>query len=228
MPNHRSAALSRWLKSLVGDSVRYWRAVRAYPHVTFHPGVTIGPGCQFGREVKVFRGALLAQARIGDYSYIGGGCTLKNCTVGKFCSIGQNVQIGLGVHPTGLVSTYPGFYSTAAAGVVPFVGATATAEHEPVTVGHDVWIGNNALILDGVEIGDGAVVAAGAVVTRAVPPYAIVAGVPAKLVRMRLSDETICFLESFRWWDRDEAFLRQYAALFADPDAFMRRFGGAK
>lgn len=203
---------------------RFLRAVVQHPHVTFHPGVSIGVGCKFGRQVSVLGNVVLAQTTVGDYSYIGGASKLKHCTVGRFCSIGANVQIGLGIHPTNLISTYPGLYPSEAAGAKHFVRRGQRAESQAVTIGNDVWVGNNAVIVDGVEVGDGAVIAAGAVVTRAVPAYSIVGGVPAKIIRVRFPEDKVRFLLEFRWWDRGDAFLEEHAALFASPELFFDTF----
>ena len=219
------AALALWSKHAASGLWRYMKAVIAHPHVTFRPGVWIGTGCQFGRKVTVYGGATIANASIGDHSYVGGDCTLKNCSVGKFCSVGRNVQVGLGIHPTGHVSTYPGFYSINASGATRFAKQGSVQESVPVTIGNDVWIGNNAMIGDGVNIGDGAVVGAGAVVTRSVPPYAVVGGVPAKPIGMRFDEDKVRFLLAFQWWDRDDAFLEKNVSLFADPERFVREFG---
>ena len=78
---------------------------------------------------------------------------------------------------------------------------------KPIHIGHDVWIGYGAIIMDGVTIGTGAVVAAAAVVTKDVPPYAIVAGVPARIIRYRFDDDTIRRLLESRWWDFPEEFI---------------------
>lgn len=212
------------LKEWLAGPIRYLRAIWRYPHVTFHPGVAVGPGCQFGKNVTVYRNTVLAHCAVGDYSYVGGDCTLKNCSLGRFCSLGKEVQIGLGLHPTYMISTYPGFYSKLASGVKHFASLTDFVESKSVSIGNDVWIGNNSIILDGVNVGDGVVIAAGSVVTRSVPPYAIVGGVPAKIIRMRFPDDKVRFLLDFRWWDRDESFIKEYAALFAQPDRFFETF----
>ncbi|WP_305967639.1 MULTISPECIES: CatB-related O-acetyltransferase [unclassified Mameliella] len=207
-------------RELLAQLLRSTRAARRYPHVSFGHNAAIATDCSFGKNVRVYENTRLAAAKIGDYSYVGGGSRLQNVTIGKFCSIGPDVRIGLGVHPVDHVSTYPGFYSTTASGCTAFTTTSLIKEHTPIEIGHDVWVGAGATLMDGVNIGHGAVIGAGAVVARDVAPYSIVAGVPARRLRDRFDQEMVAFLLDFAWWDRDEAFLREKAPLFARPSAF--------
>lgn len=122
-------------------------------------------------------------------------------TIGRFCSIADRVEILLGGnHRIDWISTYP---FAAMTGLFP-TAAGLQGHHASggdVVIGHDVWLGSGAMILSGVTIGHGAVVAARAVVTREVPPYAVVGGNPAKLIRSRFDDATVAALLEAAWWD---------------------------
>lgn len=216
MPN----PLFRSLHEILAQLLRTRRASRHHPHVAFGHNVAVGPECHFGRKVRIQDNTRLLRTEIGDYSYVGRACVLQNASLGKFCSVGSDVEIGLGLHAVDHVSTYPGFYSTRPPMSYRFVSKTSAVEFKPITIGHDVWIGNGARIVDGVKIGHGAIVGTGAIVTRDVAPYTIVAGVPARPLRTRFDHEMIIFLLDIAWWDRGEAFLQQYAPLFATPDQF--------
>jgi virginiamycin A acetyltransferase len=122
-------------------------------------------------------------------------------TIGRYCSIADKVEILLGGnHRTDWASTYP---FAAMAGLWPGVDAPADyhAGRGGVTIGNDVWLGSGAMILSGVTIGHGAVVGARAVVARDVPPYAIVAGNPGRLLRRRFEQATVSALLDAAWWD---------------------------
>lgn len=164
---------------------------------------TLAYDCTFGEHNIIYDDAVLVSVEMGSYSYVGGRCRLQNCKIGKFCSIGAEVLIGLGVHPLHYKSTHPGFYAKDSSyyGFEPEY-KNEFPEYKPVTIGNDVWIGTRAIILDGVHIGDGAVVGAGAVVTKDVPPYAVVGGVPAKVIKYRFNPETISQLLQEKWWDK--------------------------
>lgn len=139
---------------------------------------------------------------IGDWTYgapkvltWGEGTTLK---IGKFCSIAEGVTIMLGgEHRTDWVTTYP--FNALLEGAEQFKGHPKSKGD--VIIGNDVWIGREALIMSGVTIGNGAVVAAGSVVTKNVPPYTIVGGNPAKVIRSRFHERIINALQNIMWWD---------------------------
>jgi len=161
----------------------------------------------FGRKPKTLytKDVLGSQYTIGDFTYglptikhWGEKATLK---IGKFCSFADNVTIFLGGnHRTDWVSTYPfNVLCDAFPNAKTIIGHPATKGN--VSIGNDVWIGFHATILSGVSIGNGAVIAANAVVTKDVPPYAIVAGNPAQIVKFRFSTETIDLLQKIQWWN---------------------------
>lgn len=140
--------------------------------------------------------------KIGAYSYFLTDRIHKNTEVeiGRYCSISENVVFGLASHPTNwlAVSEFQWVKNFMKSGNIPTLAFCAGSRK--VTIGNDVWIGDSVLIKGGVKIGDGAIVGAGAVVTKDVPPYAIVVGVPAKVIRFRNSEDTIKKLLKLQWW----------------------------
>lgn len=174
---------------------------------------------------KIGRRTDIANSIIGCGSYIGNDSYLRRVKIGKYCSIGNDVHILYGTHPTDtFVSTHPAFYST-----VQQAGFTWVAEEKfqernyaipeekiSVTIGNDVWIAGHVQILEGVKIGDGAIVAAGAVVTEDVPAYAIVGGVPARIIRWRFDEEEREWLQKFQWWNKEETWIKNHVDDFWD------------
>ena len=149
--------------------------------------------------------------------------------MGSFCSIGQDVKIGgLGAHKLG-ISTHPAFY-LAAPPTARFHCDSNFESFKLVTIGHDVWVGDRAIILDGVSVGTGAIIAAGCVVHKNVPPYAIVGGNPMRVIRYRFSDSEIDQLLRSLWWARPENELRKVASLVSTelaPSLFLKELDDA-
>lgn len=194
---------------------------RIHPHACFGTGCYADDQCAFEEGVRVCDNAAVFHSSIGMFSYLAPDSTVQHCTMGRYCSIGPGVMIGLGVHPIdGMISTYPAFYSVRKH-AVNYRADPKVVEYKPIIIKNDVWIGARAVILDGVTIGDGAIIAAGSVVTKNVEPYTIVGGIPAKLIRRRFSEEDAQSLVAFAWWNRGAKFCRKHADLFADAPAFL-------
>lgn len=181
------------------------------------------PGTSFEGKNRLNKGANVSYSLIGLGTYISGSSKLRNVHVGRFCSIGRNVETGFGIHPTSFLSTHPAFYSTRKQAGFTFVDTDLFEEHKYVdfenryyvSIGNDVWIGNDVKILDGVKVGDGAIIALGSVVTKDVLPYSIVGGVPAKTIRMRFDDLTVLKLLDMKWWNLDQLELIEKANSFS-------------
>ena len=128
----------------------------------------------------------------------------RSLLIGKFCSIacGAKFLFNSANHTLGSLSTYPfPIFWGEEWGIDKSEVASAWDNRGDIVVGNDVWIGYEAVIMAGVRIGDGAVIAARAVVTRDVPPYTIVGGVPAKTIRPRFDDRTAARLLELQWWN---------------------------
>ena len=173
-----------------------------------------------------FNGTMGVGSYIGDNSRV-------SASIGRFCSIADNVCVVNGNHPvTGFASTHSAFFSTSNNVNLSFVNENSFQELKfavpekglAVKIGNDVWIGHGAVILAGVTIGDGAVVAAGAVVTKDVEPYSVVGGVPAKHIKYRFSAEQIDFLNNFMWWDKPLDWLKENALKMQNIETLMKEY----
>lgn len=166
------------------------------------------------KKARIYEGAKIYKSNVGDYSYVGGKTSLVCCKIGKFCSIAGECHIGMGNHTTNNVSTSPIFTEKNNGTGQIWCDSTTAAPFKEVIIGNDVWIGFRSMVLGGVNIGNGAVVAAGAVVTKDVPPYAIVAGVPARIIKYRFTENEINKLEELKWWDKNDGILKKHIHLF--------------
>lgn len=131
----------------------------------------------------------------------------NNVRIGRYCSIAAGVTLMGSQHPVTRFTTSPVTYNKAFQEIAraEFGRELSLLEYDntlpPPTIGNDVWIGGNAVIKGGIMIGDGAIIAANSVVTNHVPPYAIVGGVPARIIKYRFSEEQINALLAIKWWD---------------------------
>lgn len=176
----------------------------------------------------------IVKSRIGHHTYINNNTQLGHTTIGAYCSIADHVRTCFGSHPTSVfVSTHPSFYYNTKKELgysfsdIPITSTNVykyAKEKYVVAIGNDVWIGSHVLIMDGVTIGDGAVVGAGAVVTKDVPPYAIVGGVPAKIIRYRFPEKMIQQLLDIQWWNKSHEWISNNCHIFNDVESFLNYY----
>lgn len=176
---------------------------------------------------KIQKGAYIGEScnihnsEIGRYSYCCHNCQIVNTKIGSFCSISDNVYIGGAEHPIEWVSTSPVFQNVRHSGPTRRFAKFNLPEYKLTIIGNDVWIGHGATIKQGVKIGHGAVIGSNSVITKDVPPYAIVAGVPSKVIRYRFDEQTIGSLLKIKWWDLPEHDIRRIAPLIKNPQEFI-------
>lgn len=153
---------------------------------------------KLGKYNRFAQGAIVYEnAQIGNNNYIAPHAVINNCRIGNYCSIGPGCMLGLGEHDLNAISTCPKVGN--GDGDMTLFGKDGATRIE-----NDVWIGANAVVKQGVCVATGAVIGAGAVVTKDVPPYAIVVGAPAKILRYRFSEEQIAEIQASQWWNEDK------------------------
>lgn len=176
---------------------------------------------QIHKTSKVESGCHIVNSKMDSYSFCGYDCQIINCEIGRFSSIANNVVIGGAMHPVDWVSMSPVFYEGKDSVSKKF-SLHKRAPEKITIIEHDVWIGQNAMIKQGLKIGIGAVVGMGSVVTKDVEPYTIVAGNPAKVIKKRFNENTITELLESKWWEFDDDKLLEYSKYFTSPDEFLK------
>jgi acetyltransferase-like isoleucine patch superfamily enzyme len=180
--------------------------------IRLHGVLHLNPGARISKSV--LRGPLYLSRNcqlgpnvtFGKYSGMNESCFVARATVGAYCAIGARSSINPFNHPIDWLSIHEFQYHPTSYDWVPEYAELKRLERTPdmfstVTIGNDVWTGHHVNVLGGVNVGDGAIIAAGSAVTKDVPPYAIVAGVPAVVKRLRFSERIVERLLAAKWWD---------------------------
>lgn len=213
---------------IIGQFIRRYKVRKL---CVFGSDVTIDSKTQFEGKNKISSGATMLTSSIGYASYIGERSVIKNAKIGKYTCIANDVVTISGAHPTSkFVSIHPAFYSISKQAGFTYVNQNKFSDFKyideenniAVIIGNDVWIAACVKILEGVTIGDGAIVAAGSVVTKDVPPYAVVGGVPAKIIKYRFSEKDIQSLLEAQWWNKEQDWIERYADKFDDVCEFIQ------
>jgi phosphonate metabolism protein (transferase hexapeptide repeat family) len=167
-----------------------------------HPTAEL-KGCRLGRYVAIGERVILREVEVGDFSYFERHAEAIYATVGKFCSIAANSRINALDHPMERLTTHKVTYRPNE--YFRWLGVDTDFRErrraKRVIIGHDAWIGHGAVVMPGIRIGNGAVVGANAVVTKDVPSYSVVAGVPARFLRPRFDPSVADRIEALAWWD---------------------------
>lgn len=187
----RQMKLVKLRKQLLGAQAKQGMGIQS---------VTVSPRTKLDCTTEIAEGVYIGDyVSLGRHTYVQRNTEILSAKIGNFCSIGTHCHIGMFAHPIANVSTSSRLY-------LRLLGETEFYNDipAPACIGNDVWIGSGATVMGGVTVGDGAVIGAGAVVTHDVPPYAVVGGVPARVIKYRFDQPTIERLLETQWWNWDD------------------------
>lgn len=213
----------------------YKRKLKKQFRLKLGKNVYINRKCEFGGRNYLSDYSSLISSSIGYASYLGKSTAIKNTSIGKYTSIGPDVKCVFGKHPSDtFVSTHPAFFSTMKQVGFSYAKEQLFQEFEKplddegkysIVIGNDVWIGAGVTLMDGVTIGDGAILATNSLIVKDIEPYAIVGGVPAKVIKYRFEKEEIAFLKDFKWWEKDDDWIQKNIDIFSDIKKLMQKNG---
>lgn len=216
------------MKKIIKYFVTIFYRIKYFGKCRVGAGAKVYKNSILGDSTQIGSGCVFSNSSIGFRSYMSSNCSFYNTKIGKYCSIGENVHLVNAVHPITYCSTSPYFHKksfmkkdTGCTNI--FEVTERTSDGVYLDIGHDVWIGNNVSLKGGIKVGTGAVIAMGAVVTKDVPPYAVVGGVPARVLKYRFSDDIIEQLCQTKWWDKDENWISKNVNLFDCPEKVIEK-----
>ena len=193
-----------------------------------HEGARI-EGSNLGAYTEIGERSLLENSSVGDFSYCGRDCIFQNARVLRFSNIAASVRLGPTMHPFDRPTLHHFTYRREMYGFGESDAAFFAARAARVcVVGNDTWIGHGAIVMPGVSVGDGAAIGSGAVVTKDVPPFAVAAGVPARVIKMRFREELASEMSRIAWWDWDYELIKErFDDFLLSPEEFVEKHRGS-
>lgn len=209
--------ISECMKATIRSAISRAEWKERNPTCQIHADVRLDERSVIGSYCVLFRNVTVINSVIGDHTYVQENSIVNESEVGKYCSLAMGVSVGLPQHSIIGVSSHPAFYLRNTPLAKTYSDQDMVVVSKKTFIGPDVWIGQNAIIMNGLQVGIGAVIGAGAVVTHDVPAYAVVGGVPAKIIKYRFDEKIRNDLQESNWWNMPEKWMDDNYRLFHDP-----------